>query len=164
MIKQTLLVTVSLLFSAIPNTSQTNEVMILKRSLKKEVVPIKSELDELLEEVCFIDHDLAKAVINKESKNNHNSKSSKGAIGLMQLMPSTAKELLVNPYDKKDNLKGGCYYLQKQLIRFKNVKLALAAYNAGPGNVLKYDGIPPFKETTQYVKHICENYNCKGDV
>lgn len=108
-----------------------------------------------------VPQDLIYAVIRAESKGKHNSKSHKGAIGIMQLMPSTAKWLEVDPHDLEDNIKGGVKYLSMQLKTFKQTKLALAAYNAGPGNVYKYNKtIPPFKETVNYIHKICSDYSC----
>ena len=82
------------------------------------------------------------------------ARSSKGAIGLAQLMPDTARGLGVNPHDPKQNLDGGARYLSQQYRRFGDWRLALAAYNAGPEAVEKYRGIPPYAETQQYVKTI----------
>lgn len=97
---------------------------------------------------------LVKALIQQESAGDQNAVSKKSAIGLMQLLPTTAKELGVNPYDKADNVKGGVLYLLQQLKTFKDIPKALAAYNAGATKVKKYNGIPPYKETQDYVKII----------
>lgn len=80
--------------------------------------------------------------------------SHRGAIGLAQLMPGTAEELGVDPWDAYDNLDGGARYLRQQYNRFGTWELALAAYNAGPGAVSKYGGVPPYEETQEYVEKI----------
>ena len=95
------------------------------------------------------------SIIKAESDFNPNVISKAGAIGLMQLMPQTALELGVkNIWNIEENVMGGTKYIASLLKQFKNEKLAIAAYNAGPGNVKKYKGIPPFKETQNYVKKV----------
>jgi hypothetical protein len=97
---------------------------------------------------------LAFALITQESGGNQGAVSPKGATGIMQLMPGTAKELGVDPTDPYQNVEGGMRYLAQQYERFGTWPLALAAYNAGPGAVQKYGGIPPFAETQNYVPAI----------
>ena len=102
---------------------------------------------------------LLKAMGMVESGFNQNAVSSAGAIGVMQLMPGTAASLGVNPHNARENIMGGAKYIAKNLEQFKNhsngLELAIAAYNAGPGNVIKYGyQIPPFKETQNYVKKV----------
>lgn len=99
---------------------------------------------------------LVRAVIKVESDYRPSVVSSKGAQGLMQLIPETAKDLRVNnPFDPYENIRGGSEYLRKMLDLFDNdVELALAAYNSGPSTVKRYGGIPPYDETRDYVKKV----------
>ena len=109
-----------------------------------------------------IDPYLIVAVMEKESSFNHETISNSGALGLMQLMPSTAKELGVNPKRAEENIEGGIRYLRQQLDKYDGkykVHYALASYNAGAGAVRKFGGIPPYAETQNYVRKIVENYN-----
>ncbi len=99
---------------------------------------------------------LVDAVAWQESRYNNRARSPVGAIGVMQLMPGTARQLGVrDPTNVHQNIMGGAAYLRQQLDRFgNNVPLALAAYNAGPGAVQKHGGIPPYRETRNYVRQI----------
>lgn len=110
-----------------------------------------------------IEPELIHAVIRTESNGNHRAISRKGAIGLMQLMPSTANDMNVgNPFSPEENIEGGTRYLKYLLEKFKgNLTLALAAYNSGPGTVEKYGSVPPITETRQYVNKVFSLYNGK---
>ena len=101
-----------------------------------------------------IPEDLFLRLVQQESGWNPSARSHKGALGLAQLMPQTARELGVNPLDVTQNLEGGARYLKAQYDKFGDWRLALAAYNAGPGAVERFNGIPPYNETRNYVRVI----------
>ena len=122
-----------------------------------------SEFEEIISETATrygLDPDLIRAIIQIESGGIPDARSSKGAIGLMQLMPGTSSSLAVsNPFDPKANIRGGTKYLRQLIERFRgNLVLALAAYNAGPGKVERYKGIPPYPETRRYVRNVLKQW------
>ena len=98
--------------------------------------------------------DLFLRLVQQESGWNATARSNKGAYGLAQLMPATARTLGVDRKDPVENLDGGAKYLKQQYLTFGNWRLALAAYNAGPGAVKKHGGVPPYRETRNYVRVI----------
>ncbi|PID33739.1 MAG: hypothetical protein CR955_01090 [Thiotrichales bacterium] len=115
---------------------------------------------QIYSRIYDVDEELIHAIVKQESCFNEGAHSRVGAIGLMQLMPQTALGLRINdPWNPEHNIQGGVKYIAKMLERFDgNYKFAIAAYNAGPGNVNKYNGIPPFNETQNYVKKVYSEY------
>ena len=111
-----------------------------------------------------LDPQLVRAIVQVESGYNHRARSHKGAMGLMQLMPATASQLRVSDhYDPDENVRGGTQYLRHLVDRFSGrLDLAVAAYNAGPGAVERYNGIPPYRETRDYVKRVLALYTGGG--
>ena len=105
-----------------------------------------------------VDPALALSIAKVESNFCHNKRSKYGAVGVFQLMPATAKRMGYNPYHVHENIKGGISYYKQMYKMFGSMELALAAYNAGPGNVKKYNGIPPFVETRKFVANITGIY------
>lgn len=107
-----------------------------------------------------VDPLIMSALIDTESKFNQNAVSSAGAIGMGQLLPSTASALGVNPYDTLQNIEGACSYMATQLNNFNgDTRLALAAYNAGSDAIKQYGSVPPFEETQNYVTQITQKYS-----
>ncbi|MBO5738908.1 lytic transglycosylase domain-containing protein [bacterium] len=107
-----------------------------------------------------VDPALALSIAKKESGFRHELKSPYGAVGVFQVLPSTAKKIGYNPYYLNENIKAGLTYYKMMYKMFGSTELALAAYNAGPGNVKKYGGtIPPFKETKRFVNVIMQDYH-----
>ena len=134
------------------NKTSSAKPAITREQIKKWVSNISAKYG--------VDEKLINAVIRQESGFNVKAKSKAGAMGLMQLMPATARGLGVkDPYNPVQNIEGGVKYLSNLLKKYNgNVVLALAAYNAGSGAVDKYSGVPPYKETQNYVKSILANY------
>ncbi|MEO5366769.1 MAG: lytic transglycosylase domain-containing protein [Magnetococcus sp. WYHC-3] len=109
-----------------------------------------------------LDPSLVEAVVAVESNFRADAVSNKGAVGLMQLMPDTARSLgVTNRHDPAQNLKGGARYLRSMIDRFRDVRLALAAYNAGPGEVERYNDVPPIEETKRYVEKVLRYYHTR---
>lgn len=105
-----------------------------------------------------VDPAIALSIAKTESGFRHEARSSHGAVGVFQLMPSTARRMGLNPYSMDDNIKGGIMYYKSMYKMFGSMELALAAYNAGPGNVKKYRAVPPFSETRRFVAKIMTDY------
>ena len=106
-----------------------------------------------------VDPAIALSIARAESGFRHEARSSHGAVGVFQLMPSTARRMGYNPYSLNDNIKAGITYYKKMYNMFGSVELALAAYNAGPGNVKKYNAVPPYSETRRFVSKIMTDVN-----
>ena len=136
----------------VKNTFSTVLSDFSARLLKEKYTPI---IEQVARE-HNVDPKLIKAVIEQESRFNPNAISSSGALGLMQLMPGTALALGVKePLNPTENIRAGTRYLSSLLNRYQgNVVLALSAYNAGPKNVDRFKGVPPFRETRNYVKGV----------
>ena len=150
----TLLVAFCIAFFA-PNTAHATQSP--QENAKRLIIQTAKKLG--------IDPCIALSIAKIESNFNSNSKSARGAIGLYQLPPSTAKVLGVNPYVPRENVEGGLKYYKSLYKKYGSMELALAAYNAGPGNVAKYNGVPPFVATKNFIKDIKKEYNSyKNDI
>lgn len=153
-------------FTNVPTSSQSSNYKIYIKEIPNK--PSESYNEDLYDHVISeasnthgVPFSLLKALIKTESDFNPRAISSAGARGLMQLMPENIKTLKIkNPFDPRENVMGGTWYLKQLINRFNGkLPLALAAYNAGPGVVEKYQRIPPFQETENFVKQVMEYYS-----
>lgn len=146
-----------------PSTKINSEIYSAQAVSSADKISPRAKIQNLVSKLSKkhgVDEKLVNAVIKQESGFNPNARSKVGALGLMQLMPKTAQGLgVTNPMDPEQNIDGGVRYLKSMLDKYNgNIILALAAYNAGPNAVDKYDGVPPYKETQNYVRSILANY------
>lgn len=133
------------------------DVSIRSKQASGSMNTFSGQLENLIERQAAaggVSSDLVRAIIQAESSGNPQAISQDGAIGLMQLMPDTARSLGVNPRNPEENLMGGIEYLKQMAGRYGDLDKTLAAYNAGPGNVDKYGGVPPFRETKNYIQKV----------
>lgn len=149
MIRKLVLFTMTVVFLLCPKVEANQQHSV--SNVKETIVKHSLELG--------IDPALALSIAKSESGFKHDTRSSHGAVGVFQLMPSTAKRLGVNPYYLSDNVKGGLMYYKKMYNLFGSTELALAAYNAGPAIVKKYNRVPPFRETKRFVSNIMTEYS-----
>lgn len=147
--------------SAIVSPSRGGSFRDAFSSFAPQTLPT-TQWDSLILEASAIygvDPGLVKSLMMAESSGNPNALSSAGAMGLMQLMPGTADSLgVTNPWDPAQNIMGGTRYLRGLIDQFGDPELAVAAYNAGPGAVRKFNGIPPYPETQGYVARVMGNW------
>lgn len=154
-------------YSSVPDPEPAPSVATLSPAALSPATPAKSTDQIVLEasETQGVDSDFLHSVIRQESAGNAKAVSSAGARGLMQLMPGTAQQLGVkDSFSPEQNVHGGARYLRELLDRYHGDAIkALAAYNAGPGAVDRYHGVPPYRETRLYVQRIVRDYNKKKE-
>ena len=148
MIRKTVLTTIALLTILCVRVQAATPESVVKETIVKHSLEMN------------VDPALALSIAKKESGFKHELKSAHGAVGVFQLLPSTANKMGYNPYYLSENIKAGLAYYKLMYKMFGSTELALAAYNAGPGNVKKYGGsIPPYSETKRFVNQIMLEYN-----
>jgi len=148
MVKRTVLTTIAVIAMLCLQVQAATPENVIKETIVKHSIEMN------------VDPALALSIAKKESGFKHELKSPYGAVGVFQLLPSTAKRMGYNPYYLSENIKAGLTYYKMMYKMFGSTELALAAYNAGPGNVKKYGGtIPPYSETRRFVNQIMLEYN-----
>lgn len=143
--KKLLLFTIALVLMLFTQVQASNV-----NTVKKAIVKHSIEMG--------VDPAITLSIAKTESGFRHEARSAHGAVGVFQLMPSTARRMGLNPYSLDDNIKGGIMYYKLMYKMFGSMELALAAYNAGPANVKKYRAVPPFSETRRFVARIMSDY------
>jgi soluble lytic murein transglycosylase len=151
-------------FTNVPNHAGYHRVLKENTGQTYLGSAISNSYEDLIRSIAGrhnLDTDLVRAVIRAESDFNSTARSNKGAMGLMQLMPDTARlHHVIDAFDPSDNVEGGVRHLKMLLERYQgNLELSLAAYNAGSGAVEKHGGIPPFAETREYVRRVLRFYD-----
>lgn len=138
----------TLIFSSLPAISAES---VSTQDIKKYIVKCAAEMG--------VEPEIALSIAKIESGFCQEIKSKMGAVGVYQILPSTARKIGYNPYHYQDNIRGGIAYYKQLRKMFNSDEVALAAYNAGPGNVKKFGGIPPYAETQRFVKKVLASYN-----
>ncbi len=151
MVRRLLTLTLIMILSSISISSNQANAAQKVVTIKEAIIKHSIEMG--------IDPALGLSIAKQESGFCHEKRSSYGAVGVFQLMPGTAKRLGYNPYHLNENIRGGLMYYKMMYKMFGSTELALAAYNAGPGNVKKYKGVPPFSETKRFISGIMNEYN-----
>ena len=145
--KKLLLFTVALMCISFCAPAHASDVNTVKAAIVKHALEMG------------VDPAIALSIARTESGFRHEAKSRHGAVGVFQLMPSTARRMGLNPYLLNDNIRGGIMYYKMMYKMFGSMELALAAYNAGPGNVKRYNAVPPYAETKRFVNKIMTDYH-----
>ena len=132
-------------------------LMLFSQSYAASVDTVKAAIVKYSVEMG-VDPAITLSIARTESGFKHEARSAHGAVGVFQLLPSTARRMGLNPYSLEDNVKGGIMYYKSMYKMFGSMELAIAAYNAGPANVKKYKAVPPFRETKKFVSSIMSHY------
>lgn len=143
-----LILAVVFIFSTISCYANQNVSMA---AIKEQIVKCAVEMG--------VEPEMALSIAKQESGFCQEKRSRMGAVGVFQILPSTARRIGYNPYNYRDNIRGGIAYYKQMKKMFKSDAVALAAYNAGPGTVKRYGGIPPYAETKRYVATVMKHYN-----